>query len=79
MNDVSTRVISTIAKTLGISSDKIGLDKKFIGDLGADSLDAVEIVIALEEEFKVEVNEDDAELITDVQSAIDYMTKLVGK
>ena len=78
MNNISERVVATIAKNLGISIDKVTPDKKFIDDLGADSLDVVEIVISLEDEFKILVNEDDAELIVDVQSAIDYVTKLVN-
>lgn len=77
MNNITERVLKTIAESLSISIDKVTPDKKFIDDLGADSLDVVEIVIALEDEFKVEFNEDDAEEITDVQSAIDYITKLV--
>lgn len=77
--EIEEKVINTIAKSLGISVDKIALEKEFIKDLGADSLDVVEIVISLEEAFKVLVDENDAEEITDVKSAVDYITKLVNK
>ena len=77
--EIEEKVINTIAKSLGISVDKITLEKEFIKDLGADSLDVVEIVISLEEVFKVLVDENDAEEITDVRSAVDYMTKLLNK
>lgn len=77
--EIEEKVINTIAKSLGISVDKITLEKEFIKDLGADSLDVVEIVISLEETFKVLVDENDAEEITDVRSAIEYITKLLNK
>jgi acyl carrier protein len=77
--EIEEKVIKTIAKSLGISVDKITLDNEFIKDLGADSLDVVEIVISLEEAFKVLVDENDAEEITDVRSAVDYITKLLNK
>jgi len=77
--EIEEKVIKTVAKSLGISVDKITLDKEFIKDLGADSLDVVEIVISLEEAFKVLVDENDAEEITDVRSAVDYITKLLNK
>jgi acyl carrier protein len=77
--EIEEKVIKTIAKSLGISVDKITLDKEFIKDLGADSLDVVEIVISLEEAFKVLVDENDAEEITNVRSAVDYITKLLNK
>jgi acyl carrier protein len=77
--EIEEKVIKTVAKSLGISVDKITLEKEFIKDLGADSLDVVEIVISLEEAFKVLVDENDAEEITDVRSAVDYITNLLNK
>jgi acyl carrier protein len=76
--NIELKVRETIAKNLGISIEKVTPEKRFIDDLGADSLDVVEIVISLEDEFKILINEDDAELITTVESAIEYVTKLVN-
>ena len=62
-----------IAKNLEVSVDQLAPEAKFIEDLGADSLDTVELVMALEEEFETEIPDDDAEKITTVQQAIDYV------
>lgn len=75
MSTIAERCIKVISKNLGVSIDKVTPEKSFIEDLGADSLDVVEIVICIEEEFKILVDEEDAELITTVQSAIDYIEK----
>ena len=64
-----------IAKELEVSVDQLTPDAKFIEDLGADSLDTVELVMALEEEFETEIPDEDAEKITTVQQAIDYITE----
>jgi acyl carrier protein len=75
MNTIAERCMKVISKSLGVSLDKVTPEKNFIEDLGADSLDVVEIVISIEEEFKILVDEEDAELISTVQSAIDYLEK----
>ena len=62
-----------IAKELEVSMDQLTPDAKFIEDLGADSLDTVELVMALEEEFECEIPDEEAEKITSVQQAIDYV------
>ena len=70
---VNERVKGIVAEQLGISIDEINNESSFIDDLGADSLDTVELVMALEEEFDVEISDEQAENISTVQSAIDYI------
>jgi acyl carrier protein len=70
---VNERVKSLVAEQLGIGIDEINNESSFIDDLGADSLDTVELVMALEEEFDVEISDEQAENISTVQSAIDYI------
>ena len=73
MASVQERVIDIVASQLGVSKDQITPETSFIKDLGADSLDTVELVMALEEEFECEIPDDEAEKITNVQQAIDYV------
>ncbi len=73
-DNIETRVKKIIAEQLGVRED-IESDASFIDDLGADSLDTVELVMALEEEFECEIPDDDAEKITTVQQAIDYIRR----
>ena len=70
---VNERVKNIVAEQLGIGVDEVSNESSFIDDLGADSLDTVELVMALEEEFDVEISDEQAEHITTVQSAIDYI------
>jgi acyl carrier protein len=70
---VNERVKSLVAEQLGIGIDEINNESSFIDDLGADSLDTVELVMALEEAFDVEISDEQAENISTVQSAIDYI------
>jgi|TARA_B100000809_G_scaffold86922_1_gene85390 acyl carrier protein len=70
---VNERVKGIVAEQLGIGIDEINNESSFIDDLGADSLDTVELVMALEEEFDVEISDEQAENISTVQSAIDYI------
>ena len=70
---VNERVKGFVAEQLGIGFDEINNESSFIDDLGADSLDTVELVMALEEEFDVEISDEQAENISTVQSAIDYI------
>ncbi len=73
MSDTADRVKKIVVEHLGVEADKVTEDASFIDDLGADSLDIVELVMAFEEEFDVEIPDDDAEKISTVQSAIDYI------
>jgi|TARA_B110000196_G_C21084290_1_gene634136 acyl carrier protein len=79
MSSVEDQVRSIIAEQLGIKSDEIKDDASFVNDLGADSLDTVELVMALEEEFETEIPDEDAEKITTVQNAIDYVNSAKAK
>jgi len=73
MSSVEDQVRAIIAEQLGIKADEIKNDASFVDDLGADSLDTVELVMALEEEFETEIPDEEAEKITTVQNAIDYI------
>ncbi|MEE8543926.1 MAG: acyl carrier protein [Gammaproteobacteria bacterium] len=74
MSSVEDQVRAIIAEQLGIKTDEIKNDASFVDDLGADSLDTVELVMALEEEFETEIPDEEAEKITTVQNAIDFVT-----
>jgi acyl carrier protein len=74
MSSVEDQVRGIIAEQLGVKADEIKNDASFVDDLGADSLDTVELVMALEEEFETEIPDEEAEKITTVQQAIDYIT-----
>ena len=71
MSSVEDQVRGIIAEQLGVKADEIKNDASFVDDLGADSLDTVELVMALEEEFETEIPDEEAEKITTVQQAID--------
>ncbi len=71
---IEARVRSIVAEQLTVDEAEISNDSSFIDDLGADSLDTVELVMALEEEFDATIPDEDAEKITTVQEAIDYVT-----
>ena len=73
MSNIEERVKSIVVKQLGVKEEEIKNESKFIDDLGADSLDTVELVMALEEEFETEIPDEEAEKITTVQAAIDYV------
>ena len=74
MSDISERVKKIVAEQLGVK-EEVANEASFVDDLGADSLDTVELVMALEEEFECEIPDEDAEKITTVQQAIDYIEK----
>ena len=79
MSDVAEKVKKIIAEHLGIDDmEKITNDAKFIDDLGADSLDTVELVMALEEEFDTEIPDEDAEKIKTVKDVYDYIDSKVN-
>tara|TARA_B100001142_G_scaffold327599_2_gene385611 strand:+ start:191 stop:427 length:237 start_codon:yes stop_codon:yes gene_type:complete len=73
MSDNLTRVKEIIIDKLGIEESKITLDARFIEDLGADSLDTVELIMQFEEEFDIEISDDDAEKLNTVGSSVDYI------
>lgn len=73
MSEVETQVKQIVVDHLGIDQDKVTPESKFIDDLGADSLDTVELVMAFEEKFGIEIPDDAAETIQTVQNAIDYI------
>ena len=75
MSDIEQRVKKIVSEQLGTDEAAVKNESSFIDDLGADSLDTVELVMALEEEFDTEIPDDDAEKITTVQQAIDYINK----
>ncbi len=73
MSSVEERVKKLICEQLGVKEDEVKEDASFVEDLGADSLDTVELVMALEEEFETEIPDEEAEKITTVKQAIDYI------
>jgi acyl carrier protein len=75
MASVEERVIDIVSEQLGVDKEKVSRDTHFVNDLGADSLDTVELVMELEEEFDISIPEDSAEKIQRVGEAIDYIEK----
>ena len=76
--EITTRVTALVVDHLGVDKNDVTLTASFIDDLGADSLDIVELVMAFEEEFGVEIPDDAAEKITTVKDAIDYIDSNKG-
>jgi len=70
---VEDRVQKIVCEQLGVSSEEVKLEASFINDLGADSLDTVELVMAFEEEFEIEIPDEEAEGIQTVKNAVDYI------
>ncbi|MDX5446418.1 MAG: acyl carrier protein [Zoogloeaceae bacterium] len=79
MENIEQRVKKIVAEQLGVNESEIKNDSSFVDDLGADSLDTVELVMALEEEFECEIPDEEAEKITSVQQAIDYVNAHLKK
>ncbi len=73
--DIQAKVKELIVSQLGVDADKVTMEASFVDDLGADSLDVVELVMALEEEFGVEIPDEAAEKIATVKDAVDYLTE----
>ena len=78
MSNVEERVKKIVVEQLDVSEDSVTKEASFVDDLGADSLDTVELVMALEEEFECEIPDEEAEKITTVQQAIDYVSAHLG-
>jgi acyl carrier protein len=79
MSTVEQQVKAIVAEQLGVKQEQVTDDASFVDDLGADSLDTVELVMALEEEFEIEIPDEDAEKITTVHQAIDYINERRSK
>ncbi len=75
MSDIAKRVKEIVAEQLGVEETLVLPESSFMDDLGADSLDTVELVMALEEEFDIEIPDEDAEKIQSVNDAIEYITE----
>jgi acyl carrier protein len=74
MENIEQRVKKIVAEQLGVNEAEVKIESSFVDDLGADSLDTVELVMALEEEFDCEIPDEEAEKITTVKQAVDYIT-----
>jgi acyl carrier protein len=75
MSSIEKRVKEIVAEQLGVDESQVTNEASFMDDLGADSLDTVELVMALEEEFDIEISDENAEKIQTVQDAVDYLTE----
>ena len=73
MSNIEERVKKIVSEQLGVKEEEVTTESSFVNDLGADSLDTVELVMALEEEFETEIPDEEAEKITTVQQAIAYI------
>lgn len=78
MSNIEERVKKIVVEQLGVSEDQVSADASFVDDLGADSLDTVELVMALEEEFDTEIPDEEAEKITTVRQAVTYIEEHVS-
>ncbi len=76
MSDIQKKIIAVVVEQLGVEASDVKMDSNFIEDLGADSLDTVELLMALEEAFDCEIDESDAESLTTVKKIVDYVTSL---
>ncbi|HUU04382.1 MAG: acyl carrier protein [Acidobacteria bacterium] len=73
--EILTKVKAVVAEKLNVGEDQVTEEAKFVEDLGADSLDQVELIMALEDEFELKIPEEEAEKLTTVGSAVDYVLK----
>ncbi|MFW5894281.1 MAG: acyl carrier protein [Verrucomicrobiota bacterium] len=78
MSSIAERVKEKVAEQLGVNADQVVPEAKFVEDLGADSLDTVELVMALEEEFGTEIPDEEAEKLTTVAEAVTYIENVKG-
>ncbi|MGE5842086.1 MAG: acyl carrier protein [Deltaproteobacteria bacterium] len=79
MADIIERIKKIIIEQLDVSAEDVVLTASFVDDLGADSLDQVELIMAMEEEFNISISDEDAEKIATVQDAVDYIQKALAK
>ena len=79
MADIAEKIKKIISEQLNVSEEDVVPGASFVDDLGADSLDQVELIMAMEEEFDLSISDEDAEKIATVQNAIDFVTKASGK
>jgi acyl carrier protein len=79
MSNIAERVRKIVVEQLGVKEEELRNDASFVDDLGADSLDTVELVMALEEEFETEIPDEKSEKITTIQEAIDYIEANIKK
>jgi acyl carrier protein len=75
-NDNQTKIIDIVVDKLGVDINKVTPEAKFIDDLGADSLDTVELIMQFEEEFGIEIPDEDAEKILSVKQAVEYINNI---
>lgn len=78
-NEIEARVKKIVMEQLGVKEDEITTEASFVDDLGADSLDTVELVMALEEEFETEIPDEDAEKMVTIKDAINYIVERMEK
>jgi len=78
MSEHFDKIKEIVIDKLGVEEAKVTVDAKFIDDLGADSLDTVELIMQFEEEFSIEIPDDDAENLLSVKQAVDYITEKLG-
>ena len=78
MSEHFDKIKEIVVDKLGVEETKVTMDAKFIDDLGADSLDTVELIMQFEEEFGIEIPDDDAENLLSVKQAVDYITEKLG-
>jgi len=75
MSDLQNKVFTLVSEQLGVKLEEVKLESHFIDDLGADSLDTVEFIMSLEDEFSVEISDEEAEKITKVSHVVDFVSK----
>lgn len=78
-NEIEARVKKIVVEQLGVKEEEVTADASFVDDLGADSLDTVELVMALEEEFETEIPDEDAEKIVTIKDAVNYIIERMDK
>ena len=78
MSDIAEKVTNIIVKQLGVSAEEVKPEASFVDDLGADSLDLTELIMAMEEEFDIEIADDEAQKIVKVADAVAYIEKAKG-
>jgi acyl carrier protein len=79
VSEIETRVKKIVVEQLGVKEEEVTTDASFVDDLGADSLDTVELVMALEEEFETEIPDEDAERIVTIKDAVKYIIERMEK